>query len=65
MPLLSRCLAFVLLALAAAGLPAEATTLDDIASRKTTRIAVPQDFPPFGSVGPNLQPRGYDIDIAD
>ena len=52
MPLLPRRLALVLLALAAAaGLPAEAATLDDIASRKTIRIAVPQDFPPFGSVG--------------
>ncbi len=64
MPLLPRRLALVLLALAAAGLPAEAATLDDIASKRTIRIAVPQDFPPFGSVDPDLQPRGYDIDMA-
>ena len=29
------------------------------------RIAVPQDFPPFGTVGPDLKPRGYDIDVAN
>lgn len=28
------------------------------------RVAVPQDFPPFGTVGPDLKPRGYDIDTA-
>ncbi len=27
-------------------------------------MAVPQDFPPFGSVGTDLQPQGYDIDMA-
>jgi polar amino acid transport system substrate-binding protein len=29
------------------------------------RVAVPQDFPPFGTVGPDLKPRGYDIDMAN
>jgi polar amino acid transport system substrate-binding protein len=29
------------------------------------RVAVPQDFPPFGTVGPDLKPRGYDIDVAN
>jgi polar amino acid transport system substrate-binding protein len=29
------------------------------------RIAVPQDFPPFGTVGADLKPRGYDIDTAN
>ncbi|HEX8373853.1 MAG TPA: transporter substrate-binding domain-containing protein [Geminicoccaceae bacterium] len=58
-----RRLAVVLLA-ATAAFPAGAATLDDIASRGAIRIAVPQDFPPFGSVGPDLQPRGYDIDMA-
>ncbi len=28
------------------------------------RVAVPRDFPPFGSVGTDLQPQGYDIDMA-
>ncbi|WNL38338.1 transporter substrate-binding domain-containing protein [Halomonas sp. PAMB 3232] len=44
---------------------ASADALEDIESRGTIRIAVPQDFPPFGSVGPDLQPRGYDIDMAN
>ena len=26
---------------------------------------MPQDFPPFGTVGPDLKPRGYDIDVAN
>ena len=63
MSLLSRRLALALLALAAA-IPAKAATLDDFASRRAIRIAVPPGFPPFGSVGPDLQPRGYDIDMA-
>ena len=43
-------------------LPAKADQLQDIEKRGTIRIAVPQDFPPFGSVGTDLQPQGYDID---
>ncbi|TYL40911.1 MULTISPECIES: transporter substrate-binding domain-containing protein [Dickeya] len=36
----------------------------DIQKRGVLRVAVPQDFPPFGSVGTDLQPQGYDIDMA-
>ena len=43
----------------------QADALAAIESRGTIRIAVPQDFPPFGSVGTDLQPRGYDIDMAN
>ena len=43
---------------------ARADTLSDITSSKTVRIAVPQDFPPFGSVGTDMKPQGYDIDMA-
>jgi len=59
--------------LAAAGSPpqpdptvsaARADTLSDITSSKTVRIAIPQDFPPFGSVGIDMKPQGYDIDMA-
>jgi len=50
--------------LAAAG-PAAADTLADIEKAKVIRIAVPQDFAPFGSAGLDLQPRGYDIDMAN
>jgi len=41
-----------------------ADQLQDIEKRGVIRIAVPQDFPPFGSVGTDLQPQGYDIDMA-
>jgi polar amino acid transport system substrate-binding protein len=41
-----------------------ADQLQDIQKRGVLRIAVPQDFPPFGSVGTDLQPEGYDIDMA-
>jgi len=44
---------------------AGAEALDDIVKAGTIKIAVPQDFPPFGSVGPDLKPAGYDIDMAD
>ena len=44
--------------------PAHADGLQDITQRGTLKVAVPQDFPPFGSVGPDMQPRGLDIDTA-
>jgi polar amino acid transport system substrate-binding protein len=44
--------------------PAQADGLADIVSRGILKVAVPQDFPPFGSVGPDMQPRGLDIDTA-
>jgi polar amino acid transport system substrate-binding protein len=57
--------ALCLLALACiTALPAAAEALDDIMKAKVIRIAVPQDFPPFGSVGTDMQPLGYDIDMA-
>jgi polar amino acid transport system substrate-binding protein len=44
--------------------PAFADGLSDITERGVLKVAVPQDFPPFGSVGPDLKPRGLDIDTA-
>jgi polar amino acid transport system substrate-binding protein len=38
--------------------------LSDITERGVLKVAVPQDFPPFGSIGPDMQPRGLDIDTA-
>ncbi|ANN75774.1 transporter substrate-binding domain-containing protein [Bordetella flabilis] len=49
--------------LCAAG-PVRADALQDVLKTGRIRIAVPQDFPPFGSVGPDLKPLGYDIDTA-
>jgi polar amino acid transport system substrate-binding protein len=56
----------VTLLLCAAGthLDACADALADAEKDGRLRVAVPQDFPPFGTVGPDLKPRGYDIDVA-
>ncbi|OYX74668.1 MAG: amino acid ABC transporter substrate-binding protein [Rhizobiales bacterium 32-66-11] len=45
--------------------PASADTLADIEKAKVIKIAVPQDFAPFGSAGLDLKPVGYDIDMAN
>ena len=43
---------------------ASAGALDTIKEAGVLKVAVPQDFPPFGSVGTDMQPKGYDIDMA-
>ncbi len=43
---------------------AQADALERITKEKVLRVAVPQDFPPFGSVGTDMKPVGYDIDTA-
>ena len=45
--------------------PAQADALDDIMKAKVIKVAVPQDFAPFGSVGSDLKPQGYDIDMGN
>jgi polar amino acid transport system substrate-binding protein len=57
--MLTAALAFV-----AAPPAAEADGLDDIIQAGVVKIAVPADFPPFGSVGQDKQLEGYDIDVA-
>ncbi len=42
----------------------QAADLDTLQQRGVLKVAVPQDFPPFGSVGLDLKPQGYDIDMA-
>jgi polar amino acid transport system substrate-binding protein len=44
---------------------AHADALDDIMKAKVIKVAVPQDFAPFGFAGPDLKPIGYDIDMAN
>lgn len=39
-------------------------TLDSVLSAGVIKVAVPQDSPPFGSVGTDGQPQGYDIEVA-
>lgn len=41
------------------------TALEDIMKRGEVRIAVPDDFPPFGSIGADMNVHGYDIDVAN
>ncbi|MFT3688781.1 transporter substrate-binding domain-containing protein [Paenirhodobacter sp.] len=48
----------------AAPMTASADALADITAAGKLRVAVPQDFPPFGSVGADMSPQGYDIDMA-
>ncbi|WP_407310683.1 transporter substrate-binding domain-containing protein [Pseudomonas sp. nanlin1] len=66
MPYLCRGLLFALCTLAAAAMPGlvQADALSEITQRGVLRVAVPQDYPPFGSVGTDLKPRGLDIDMA-
>ena len=53
------------LATALSTTPARADALADIMKSKVIKVAVPQDFAPFGSAGPDLKPQGYDIDMAN
>ena len=52
-------------ALVASPLAAQAEALDDIMKAGVLKVAVPQDFPPFGSVGSDMAPKGYDVDMAN
>ena len=61
-PMLATAFLFAAAALAP---PAQADALDSIMAAKVIKIAVPQDFAPFGSAGPDLKPQGYDIDMAN
>jgi polar amino acid transport system substrate-binding protein len=52
------------LSLVAGSPSAIADELEDILQTGIIKIAVPQDFPPFGSVGKDGQLEGYDVDVA-
>lgn len=43
---------------------AQADALENITAAGTLRVAVPEDFAPFGMKGTDLKPIGYDIDVA-
>ena len=43
---------------------ASADELDTVTTAKTLRVAVVEDYPPFGSVGSDMKPVGYDIELA-
>ncbi|SAL55487.1 ABC amino acid transporter, periplasmic ligand binding protein [Caballeronia terrestris] len=44
---------------------AHADALDTIQKSGVVRIGVFMDYPPFGSIGPDMKPQGYDIEMAD
>lgn len=46
------------------GAPAFADKLSNIKSSGVVKVAVIQDYPPFGSVGTDMQPVGLDIELA-
>ncbi|CAJ0699003.1 transporter substrate-binding domain-containing protein [Ralstonia wenshanensis] len=46
------------------GRPAHADALANIQKAGVIRVAIPNDFPPFGSLAPDLKLQGYDIDMA-
>ena len=43
---------------------ANAADLSEILSSGVVKIAVPESFPPFGSVGASGEHEGYDVDVA-
>ncbi|MGA3702152.1 transporter substrate-binding domain-containing protein [Ralstonia nicotianae] len=47
------------------GRPAHADALTNIQKAGLIRVAIPNDFPPFGSLGADLKLQGYDIDMAN
>ncbi|QGY40286.1 transporter substrate-binding domain-containing protein [Pseudodesulfovibrio cashew] len=57
-------LAFALTAVLTAAPAMASDTLAQVKDSGVLKVAVPQDFPPFGSVGSDMQPIGYDIDMA-
>lgn len=65
---LRRIAASSLLVVAAVAIPAShamADQLNDILAEGTIKIGVPENFPPFGSVGKDFKHEGYDVDVAE
>jgi polar amino acid transport system substrate-binding protein len=60
----ARRTALAALLVACSPLAAHADGLDTIAKSGTLRVAVPEDYPPFGAVGADMKPQGYDVDMA-
>ncbi len=58
-------LCFAAFALLAGGTAQAQTALDTITKSKSIKIAIPTDFPPYGSVGSDMAPQGLDIDMAN
>lgn len=63
-PLLNGIVFAAAVATGFAAVTARADALESILKAGVLKVAVPQDFPPFGSVGIDMKPLGYDIDAA-
>lgn len=48
----------------AAFVPAAYADLSEILSAGTVKIAIPENFPPFGALGAEGEYEGYDVDVA-
>jgi polar amino acid transport system substrate-binding protein len=57
-------LALAAAALFATGVSHAQSALDNVMKAKLIKIAVPTDYPPYGSVDKNMTPVGLDIDMA-
>ena len=55
---------FLILSLMCASSLVTADQLSEILDAGKITIAVPENFPPFGSVGKSLEHEGYDVDVA-
>jgi polar amino acid transport system substrate-binding protein len=44
--------------------PAANDALSRIVRKGVVRIAIPDNFPPFGTLDPDMKPEGYDVDTA-
>lgn len=64
---LKKSLIITLLALVALTAPLSkvlADQLNDVLEAGSIKIGVPENFPPFGSVGKDFKHEGYDVDVA-
>lgn len=67
MPMLPRrafSLGLAFAVLAASGAAQAQSALDNVLKSKTLKVAIPTDYPPYGSVDKTMQPVGLDIDMA-
>src|SRR5437868_11644729 len=61
---MSRTLLVLVMAMFAVASPVRAQTVDDIIKRGSVLIGVDTANPPFGLMGKDGQPEGYDPDVA-
>jgi polar amino acid transport system substrate-binding protein len=66
MPTIRRRIVLSLVAAASlfAGAAQAQNQLEDVMKNKVLRVGIPTDFAPYGFVGPDLKPKGLDIDMA-